>query len=84
MALDDEQEQNTQQMHYFKIRNAKISRAVYVASKRLDALYRARELLQIVYKSTRLQASLERRATTDCFENDAKRFKLNRAGRASR
>ena len=61
-----------------KIRNAKISRAAYAACKRLDAIYLARELLQIVYRSTRLRTSLERHATIDCFENDVEMFKLRR------
>ena len=58
-----------------KIRNAKISRAAYVACKRLLA----RELLQIVYVSTRLRTLLERHATIDCFKNDVEMFKLRRA-----
>ena len=62
---------------YSKIRNARIRRAAYAASKRLDAVYLARVLVQIVYKSDRLHALLERRATIDSFEDDAKRFKLN-------
>ena len=57
-----------------KIRNAKIRRTAYAACKRL----RARELLQIVYRSARLRTLLERHATVDCFENDVERFKLKR------
>ena len=61
-----------------KLRNAKLDQGVYVASQRMDAKAISRELLQVVYRSSRMRMLLERHATIECFKQDVEGFKSRR------
>ena len=58
-----------------KLRNAKLDQGVYVASQRMDAKAISRELLQVVYRSSRMRMLLERHANIECFKQDVEGFK---------